>query len=549
MISPDHSGLPLEVIPAGSSLLIDGNGLAFYLFKVAYARHLKTLFTTSQQTKRMTASFPAVKSLRSSDVVQAIPSMMPVNLVEDITHEFITHLRSCKFRIQVFWDGPQQRFKTVTVQKRRQQRQQEWSNLQQYCEHGSLPNEKSVFGFLKHFPLPGLFLHCVRQVLCQQDVEMMECPEEADVALAQTACGDARAFVLGQDSDFYFYKDIQYVPLDGIFIAAGDGTMHACVGRRRALARLLDIADEDMTELAILLGNDYLTSVKIPQKRARDPLELVEYLNAQEDGFRVQAKKLETELSFVRALYNLQDLDSFPLQEASEMATLEPEEDQEMTKHLKIKLPVNSLLDVVDDAILEGLDLMETIHQCLSLLCADQTNNEEVSLLEIVHLDAYDGLMSSLPNHTVYDMERPPLWADVRASCIIEKCISIVLKSPRASSITRLAQPSSLFNHLRYLCILASKQIPEDSTNDVLSKDNGLQEEEEAPPVFAERRELPIDSHEERIIANIANHRVTIIHGETGCGKSSRVPVMLLDAPSPEPSLPKVKFFISQPRR
>ena len=60
---------------------------------------------------------------------------------------------------------------------------------------------------------------------------------------------------------------------------------------------------------------------------------------------------------------------------------------------------------------------------------------------------------------------------------------------------------------------------------------------------------LPIDDHEEAILENIRNHRVTIIHGETGCGKSSRVPVMLLKAPPPDGSLRKVRFFISQPRR
>lgn len=38
------------------------------------------------------------------------------------------------------------------------------------------------------------------------------------------------------------------------------------------------------------------------------------------------------------------------------------------------------------------------------------------------------------------------------------------------------------------------------------------------------------------------------VQAETGAGKSSRVPVMILRAPPPDPSLP-VKMFISQPRR
>ena len=38
---------------------------------------------------------------------------------------------------------------------------------------------------------------------------------------------------------------------------------------------------------------------------------------------------------------------------------------------------------------------------------------------------------------------------------------------------------------------------------------------------------LPIDAHADRIVAHVLKHRVTVIHGETGCGKSRRVPLML----------------------
>ncbi len=41
--------------------------------------------------------------------------------------------------------------------------------------------------------------------------------------------------------------------------------------------------------------------------------------------------------------------------------------------------------------------------------------------------------------------------------------------------------------------------------------------------------ELPIDAYRDIILDKIKSDRVTIIHGETGCGKSSRVPAMLLE--------------------
>ena len=55
---------------------------------------------------------------------------------------------------------------------------------------------------------------------------------------------------------------------------------------------------------------------------------------------------------------------------------------------------------------------------------------------------------------------------------------------------------------------------------------------------------LPIDKHREAICARIRANRITIIHGETGCGKSSRIPQMIID----DLGLSNVKMFISQPR-
>jgi len=58
---------------------------------------------------------------------------------------------------------------------------------------------------------------------------------------------------------------------------------------------------------------------------------------------------------------------------------------------------------------------------------------------------------------------------------------------------------------------------------------------------------LPIDAHREEILAHIGRDRVTIIHGETGCGKSSRLPLMLLE--QAEAAGTQCRMMISQPRR
>ena len=55
---------------------------------------------------------------------------------------------------------------------------------------------------------------------------------------------------------------------------------------------------------------------------------------------------------------------------------------------------------------------------------------------------------------------------------------------------------------------------------------------------------MPIDAHRRTILAHIGAHRVTIIQDETGCGKSSRLPQMLLDYGGSEGQM-----MVAQPRR
>jgi hypothetical protein len=58
---------------------------------------------------------------------------------------------------------------------------------------------------------------------------------------------------------------------------------------------------------------------------------------------------------------------------------------------------------------------------------------------------------------------------------------------------------------------------------------------------------LPVDDHEGAILESVARHRVTIIQGGTGSGKSSRVPYMLMRAASRGKNGPKL--MVAQPRR
>ena len=58
---------------------------------------------------------------------------------------------------------------------------------------------------------------------------------------------------------------------------------------------------------------------------------------------------------------------------------------------------------------------------------------------------------------------------------------------------------------------------------------------------------LPIDHHKDRILDKIKTDRVVIIHGETGCGKSSRLPVMIYEDAMARGKA--CRMMVSQPRR
>ena len=68
----------------------------------------------------------------------------------------------------------------------------------------------------------------------------------------------------------------------------------------------------------------------------------------------------------------------------------------------------------------------------------------------------------------------------------------------------------------------------------------------QAAPVDAPARPsgaLPVDAHRAEIVAAVAGHSVVVIRGETGCGKSSRVPEFLAEAD------PAARVVVAQPRR
>ena len=63
------------------------------------------------------------------------------------------------------------------------------------------------------------------------------------------------------------------------------------------------------------------------------------------------------------------------------------------------------------------------------------------------------------------------------------------------------------------------------------------------------KTELPVMAHKERILELINSHSVIIIEGETGCGKSTKIPQFILDQYLESTPSQPCKILVTQPRR
>merc|ERR1740130_878168 len=110
----------LEKIPQHSTFLIDGNGLAFYLHSIAYARYLRSLNTSTNGTHSNNSSSsssdccPLSRTIMSDQqfIVKALPCVLPLRLLREVTKEFVTELKNSDDsikQIKVFWDGTMRR--------------------------------------------------------------------------------------------------------------------------------------------------------------------------------------------------------------------------------------------------------------------------------------------------------------------------------------------------------------------------------------------------------------------------------------------------------
>jgi 5'-3' exonuclease len=541
----------LSQIPFHSTLALDGNGLAYYLHHVAYSRHFSNV-TGGNALPNAAGCCCKTRHLSETQVTRLLPQYMPLSLLQNVTKEFVESLHRHGMKLVVYWDGKRRQMKADTTQERKEIRNTEWSNLQQYCMYGVVPRQSSSMcrkDWLYNFPMSRLLLHQVKKTLSEYtSISMIQCQEEADRFVAKASADDVNCYSVGLDSDYCLFPNVRYIPLNTL--DASGSVVTAVVVTRCNLAEQLDLPTEtSMIEFAILMGNDYIGNPKDAQLdfMSFKGEEILHHVREQGPNYRVTSKlpQVQLAIAFTRALYQFEDLSQFPMDETEENEMGERNEKAIVADPFRPTLPVNFDLSL---AVPQPLDIAVSKVVARPVQAFLDTQ-EENSLLRQEHLDAYLELVERLQRESPVklkdDVVVRPVWENVMAAYVIERTIAHIFREHSSSLLVRMSSPARVFDHSVFHSIL--KKTPMETAPNGTGEGTNFTRVKESKE--EERPILPIDEHETEILDAVNKQRVTIIHGETGCGKSSRVPVMLLRAPPPDSSMHNVKMFISQPRR
>lgn len=95
------------------------------------------------------------------------------------------------------------------------------------------------------------------------------------------------------------------------------------------------------------------------------------------------------------------------------------------------------------------------------------------------------------------------------------------------------------------LALCSLSQISEDLQNDYQYKITT----DEWKRIYEERKSLPVFVAERQVCDTIAANRVTLIRGQTGCGKTTQIPQLVLDQYVRSGNGAECSIVVTQPRR
>ena len=545
-----HSkGPDKEVLPRESTLLVDGNGLLFYI--------LSTAEGIDYFRKEYCGNYAYFDYL-----------------IKKIVNNWRNNDQNINFVI--YFDG-KSKMKDKTIQERALRREKMWITL-----HDKL-RDKSIHEVDQNdLPIPKLIIKQFRQTLFALGLTIVECNEEVDQELARICFNgntknntatvddcDHSFFVLGQDSDYLVFKGCPYIPFNQLHLENNSLTAFK-IWRRHSTAISLGLSEAQFIELAILLGNDYTGSYsralfrQLPlvgsNRLVLNQCYKLDYymsiashlaacdLNWQSSSDNIM---LQEAIQFSRKLYDLHDLSEYPYDEMV------------VEDHMHLNGPQKLFINqLISEAPLCTPDVDAIVSLVMNIFekCIDDNNfdvqvkPEHKSVLTKMNSILKDKALSFDLSGYMKRIEQRlvPLWEDLYVANLYQNCIGEVL----SKLVTAFPGNDNLlifryFDGLLFHELMQSEhQLTVTNFSSLLTKLVISQDERNVSTITTSvsvQEELPIDKHKDTILQKLGMDRVVIIHGETGCGKSSRLPIILYE------DLKKKKrpcrMMISQPRR
>ena len=362
------------------------------------------------------------------------------------------------------------------------------------------------------------------------------------------------------------------------------------------MAAALEFPSENLfLEWVIALGNDFTADLD-PQlfsdfppsltntlrtDRTRNRFDVLKtYIISQGTSFRLTSvdPTLTTAIQFSRKLYNLEDISTIPIDNPPEdifrMTNLS---DQQLDKiddfiHSSLKNKYKNKFEMTAHTV--G---MMVVDFWSSELCAENsTTSGEIDLsehLNACYLQALRDMIEVIASSDgIATVEEELCRLDITkngkkiksqtnsedwdrflaANAYQVSCVAFIsgIRNQIMSRGQRRVEPYKLYDPQVFaLCVrrVLKDRVTHSVPETLRSRDNSTAASQANVHLKSAPVTLPIDQHREEILHRIGRDRVTVIHGETGCGKSSRLPLMLLE--DAENRGVSCKMMVSQPRR
>jgi HrpA-like RNA helicase len=328
-------------------------------------------------------------------------------------------------------------------------------------------------------------------------------------------------------------------------------------------------------------------------------------IKARGKDFRLNSSnpKLKMAIEFSRDFYELRDLSKYPIDppdEEVQLVSLTAGDCAAITHWIDTHLKTRKLMTLQGVGVI-GWTLMREMY------CSQTDDSPAIDLLENVtpiHLNALERMLQQPHHHDPDYQFKHPNWHDLMFTHYYQLVCKFLLKHSRinlhhdsteyhqifnAELFYNLLEDETLKSAMGNLSIEPSNKSKTDSKKKIAKNDSSPKKSRQTPlksdiqpaaapqqkvapsdlqeakpvakekkvsnnsnPVVSDRKlvandTLPIDAYLDEILYRIDRDRVTIIQGETGCGKSSRIPVMLLE--DSQRRGVKCRMMVSQPRR